>query len=69
MKPIVHFDLKECDDKKCVIVEKDRLKEILNEVYQAGYEDGIKNKEYGYPITTTPWYSTTKVDNAKSSSR
>lgn len=53
MKPIVYFDFKECnDDKNSIIVAKDRLKEILNEVYQAGYEDGIKNKT---TITTTPW--------------
>lgn len=53
MKPIVYFDFIECnEDKNSVVITKDRLKEILDEVYQAGYEDGCKNKT---TITTTPW--------------
>ena len=53
MKPIVYFDFKECEnDNNSVVITKDRLKEILNEVYQAGYSDGNSNKT---TITTTPW--------------
>ena len=53
MKPVVYFDFKECeDDNNSVVITKDRLKEILDEVYQAGYSDGNSNKT---TITTTPW--------------
>mgnify|MGYP001503015331 FL=1 len=48
MKPVVYFDFKECS----VVIAKDRLKEILDEVYQAGYSDGNSSKT---TITTTPW--------------
>ncbi len=51
MKPVVYFDFEDIGDGK-VSIDKKRLKEILDEVYQAGYEDGIKNKT---TITTTPW--------------
>ena len=53
MKPVVYFDFKECEnDNNSVVITKDRLKEILDEVYQAGYSDGNLNKG---TITTTPW--------------
>lgn len=53
MKPVVYFDFKECEnDNNSVVITKDRLKEILAEVYQAGYSDGNSNKT---TITTTPW--------------
>lgn len=53
MKPVVYFDFKECEnDNNSVMITKDRLKEILNEVYHAGYSDGNSNKT---TITTTPW--------------
>lgn len=51
MKPVVYFDFEDIGAGK-VSIDKKRLKEILDEVYQAGYEDGIKNKT---TITTTPW--------------
>lgn len=52
MKPVVYFDFKECEnDNNSVMITKDRLKEILNEVYQAGYSDGNSNNT---TITTTP---------------
>ena len=45
MKPLILFDFKECDDDdSSVIITKTRLKEILNEVYEAGYNDGRLNK-------------------------
>ena len=37
MKPVVYFDFEEYN-----IIKKDRLKEILDEVYQTGYTDGSK---------------------------
>lgn len=53
MKPVVYFDFKECEnDNNSVVITKDRLKEILDEVYQAGYSDGNSSKT---AITTTPW--------------
>ena len=53
MKPVVYFDFKECEnDNNSVVITKDRLKEILDEVYQTGYSDGSLNKTI---ITTTPW--------------
>lgn len=45
MKPLVYFDFKECNnDDSSVIITKTRLKEILNEIYEAGYNDGKFNK-------------------------
>lgn len=53
MKPIVYFDFKECEnDNNNVVIAKDRLKEILDEVYRAGYEYGAKNQSI---VTSTPW--------------
>lgn len=51
MKPLVYFDFKEVNDRE-VAINKNRLQEILEEVYQAGYTDGSNCKPY---ITTTPW--------------
>ena len=39
MKPLVYFDFVEVENNK-VMVDKDRLKKILDEIYQAGYTDG-----------------------------
>ena len=47
MKPIIYFDFKETKDKTGVVIDKTRLKEILNEVYQVGVEDGIKEANNG----------------------
>lgn len=44
MKPLVYFDFKECNDDDSVIITKIRLKEILNEIYEAGYNDGVLSK-------------------------
>jgi len=57
MKPLVYFDFKEINDGE-VAINKNRLQEILEEVYQAGYMDGNNNKNF---ITTTPW--TVRSDN------
>lgn len=53
MKPLVYFDFEEYDnDKNLVLVEKKRLQEILEEVYNAGFADGNNGKQ---TITTTPY--------------
>lgn len=54
MKPLVYYDFKEINDEE-VSINKNKLEEILNEVYQAGYTDGNNSKSY---ITTTPWNTT-----------
>lgn len=56
MKPLIYFDFYECSDKDSVIITKCRLKEILDEVYHAGYEDGSRQ----YPI---PTYTYTTTNN------
>lgn len=53
MKPLVYFDFAEYDsDKNLVLVEKKRLQEILEEVYNAGFADGNNGKQ---TIATTPY--------------
>ena len=54
MKPLIYFDFYETSDKDSVIITKCRLKEILDEVYHAGYEDGMKE----YSIRTYPYITT-----------
>ena len=39
MKPLVYIDFVETENNK-VMVDKERLRKILDEVYQAGYDDG-----------------------------
>lgn len=51
MKPLVYYDFKEINDGE-VAINKKRLEEILEEVYQAGYTDCSNCRPY---ITTTPW--------------
>lgn len=54
MKPLIYFDFEECSDKDSVIIRKCRLEEILDEVYQAGYEDGMRK----HPIPTYSYITT-----------
>lgn len=39
MKPLVYFDFVEVENNK-LMVDKDRLREIIDEIYRAGYTDG-----------------------------
>lgn len=54
MKPLIYFDKFEVygDDK--VMVKKETLAEIFDEVYQAGYDDGKRDYKYSIsnPFTT-----------------
>lgn len=53
MKPLVYFDFKEFDvDPNLVLIDKKRLQEILEEVYNAGFADGNKGNQ---TITSTPF--------------
>lgn len=42
MKPLIYFDFKNTDDNN-VTINKNRLKEILDEIYNSGFEDGKKS--------------------------
>lgn len=56
MKPAVYFDFEDIGNDQ-VSIDKKRLKEILDEVYQAGYEDGKNSQTIPEPlwtITNTP---------------
>ncbi len=46
MKPLIYFDFKECNgDDESIIITKTRLKEIFNEIYKSGYNDGIASNK------------------------
>lgn len=50
MKPLVYYDFKEFDaDPNFVLVDKKRLQEILEEVYNAGFSDGSKSNSVTVP--------------------
>lgn len=64
MKPLIYFDFETAgSDKNCLIIKKDRLTEILEEVYQAGYNDGLKvnNAIVSYTDTNKIWNQTGKI--------
>ena len=63
MKPLIYFNFKEIDDNK-VAIYKDDMKEILDEVYQAGYNDGYQKAttSYALPVDTNKiWQQTGKI--------
>ena len=38
MKPLVYFDFQKYEnDGYCIVIDKEKLKEILEEVYESGY--------------------------------
>ena len=56
MKPVVYFEFEDIGNDQ-VSIGKKRLKEILAEVYQAGFEDGKNSQTIPKPlwtITNTP---------------
>ena len=63
MKPLIYFNFKEIDDNKVAIYKED-MKEILDEVYQAGYNDGYQKAitSSAIPVDTNKiWKQTGKV--------
>ena len=67
MKPKVYFDFELTGaNKEKVVIDKKRLEEIFDEIYQAGVEDGRNMNGYIFPgkdnlriTTTTPRTSNT----------
>lgn len=53
MKPAVYFDFEDIGNDQ-VSIDKKRLKEILDEIYQAGYDDGKNSQTIPKPIWTLP---------------
>jgi hypothetical protein len=55
MKPVVYFDFEDIGNDQ-VSIDKKRLKEILDEVYQAGYEDGknFNTLRWTPPVPSNP---------------
>lgn len=52
MKPLIFLDFKQSQDGLSVIIRKDKLGQMFDEIYQAGYNDGL---ERGKNIITTPF--------------
>ena len=58
MKPLVYFDFEEYDgDNNLVLIDKKRLQEILEEVYNAGFADGNKSSPVTVPTYGNLGYS------------
>lgn len=58
MKPLVYFDFEKYDgDNNLVLVDKKRLQEILEEVYNAGFTDGNKSSPVTVPTYGNLRYS------------
>ena len=53
MKPVVYFDFEDIGNDQ-VSIDKKRLKEILDEVYQAGYDDGKNSQTIPKPLGLLP---------------
>ena len=59
MKPLVYYDFRK-DDNGNIIIPEERLNQIINDVYKAGYADGNKNNIYvGLPFKYEPYCSNT----------
>lgn len=55
MRPLVYYDITiPKDDANSVILSKDRFEDILQEVYQAGYNDAVR-VGINYPNLGTPY--------------
>lgn len=56
MKPLIYYDFEPAvnDPNNSVTIKKHRLEEILQEVYNAGVEDGKKNKTIWTSTPRTP---------------
>lgn len=40
MKPLVFYDFKEIEGTDMIGIDKERFREILDQIYEAGFEDG-----------------------------
>ena len=45
MKPLVYYDFRK-DDNGNILIPEERLNQIINDVYNAGYNDGRKDNIY-----------------------
>ena len=56
MKPLIYYDFEPAvnDSNNSVTIKKHRLEEILQEVYEAGIEDGKKDKTIWTSTPRTP---------------
>lgn len=56
MKPLIFYDFEPAvnDPNNSVTIKKHRLEEIFQEIYNAGVEDGQKNKVTWTPTPCTP---------------
>ena len=45
MKPLIYYDFDKTPDDK-ITINKERLNEVLEEVYNAGVEDGRRENKY-----------------------
>lgn len=65
MKPLIYFDFETAgSNQNYLMIKKDRLTEILEEVYQAGYNDGLQkvNTPIVFPTDTNKtWKQTDKI--------
>lgn len=48
MKSLVYYDFRKDDDCN-IIIPEDRLNQIINDIYNAGYNDGKKDNIYTSP--------------------
>lgn len=56
MKPLIFYDFEPAvnDPNNSITIKKNRLEEILQEVYDAGFKDGQKDKITWTPTPRTP---------------
>lgn len=54
MKPIIVYDIEKYDgDDNMLLIDKNKFEKLLDDTYQAGYNDGISNKSgLYYPNNT-----------------
>ena len=45
MKPLVYYDFRKDDDRN-IIISENKLNKIINDIYNAGYNDGKKDNIY-----------------------
>lgn len=67
MKPLVFYDFEVSKENlNKVVIWRDKLDELLEKVYEAGYNDGLKDKEN--PVIVTRQYIQQVISNSLASS-